>query len=383
MIQLILRPSWRTTALAAACVLAATAVGAAETVIETDTGIDQQAQQTVVDSASIGRSGNVETRLASEFSELLGGEEAAAEVVAGLRTGQAFNLGTDSADTPPPVTGVDGSVQPPAALPTGSMGYGNVRITLKLAEARLAQMGITEPTGEQLSAILLGGEIGGVPVEGILNERAAGAGWGEIAQRYDMKVGQLMGKGKAGVEPAAGQDSELLADETPVEPADQDTGAQQAAAGKATVANAKKPRVTAAAAKANGGKSAGQPTPDSARQANGYIPSGASSVKTAAHAGRGYASHGKGVSGARANGYIPSGPAGSHGAGIVTAGGAGVAVGSGKSDHAKGQTKSGLPNAVNTQGGGIVSAGNAAASTSVASVGGRGLAKGHAKGGKP
>ena len=37
--------------------------------------------------------------------------------------------------------------------PTGTMGYGNVRLTLKLAEARLARYGISLPTSRKLSAV--------------------------------------------------------------------------------------------------------------------------------------------------------------------------------------------------------------------------------------
>jgi hypothetical protein len=75
------------------------------------------------------------------------------------------------------------------------MGYGNVRITLRLAQAQLNQFGITQPTPEELSAVLLGGDINGTQVDGILAMRADGMGWGQIAKEYGITVGQLMGKG--------------------------------------------------------------------------------------------------------------------------------------------------------------------------------------------
>ena len=75
------------------------------------------------------------------------------------------------------------------------MGYGNVRITLRLAQAQLNQLGITQPTTEELSAVLLGGDINGSQVDGILAMRADGMGWGQIAKEYGMTVGQIMGKG--------------------------------------------------------------------------------------------------------------------------------------------------------------------------------------------
>jgi hypothetical protein len=131
----------------------------------------------------IGTSGNVESKLSSEFADFLGGTEQAHVVVDGLRQGAAFTY--IYPDTP------DAIIDPP----TGTMGYGNVRIALRLAQAELSKLGIVQPTPDELAAILLGGEIDGAPVDGILALRAEGMGWGEIAQQYGTTVGQLMGKG--------------------------------------------------------------------------------------------------------------------------------------------------------------------------------------------
>ena len=138
----------------------------------------------------IGISANTESKLISDFSAFLGGDEPAASVITGLRQGTAFSL-------EPPPTSTETTLVEPVLIepPTGSMGYGNVRITLKLAEGQLSSFGITNPTTEQLSAILLGGEIDTVPVDGILAMRAEGMGWGEIAHAYDTTVGKLMGNG--------------------------------------------------------------------------------------------------------------------------------------------------------------------------------------------
>src|SRR5512139_1116553 len=131
----------------------------------------------------IGTSENVESRLSSEFAGFLGDTEQAHVVVDGLRQGSAFTY--IYPDTP------DAIIDPP----TGTMGYGNVRIALRLAQAELGKLGIVQPTPDELAAILLGGEIDGAPVEGVLALRAEGMGWGEIAQQYGTTVGQLMGKG--------------------------------------------------------------------------------------------------------------------------------------------------------------------------------------------
>lgn len=164
--------------------------------------------ETIIDNtSSIGTSVNTESKLTNEFAEFLGSEEQAAIVVDGLRQGKSFSyttdeteviesenvIGTNNTPTPENPIEVDSSIIDP---PTDSMGYGNVKLTLKLAESKLAEMGITQPTNEQLSAVLLGGNLDGQVVEGVLAMRSDGMGWGEIAHQYNMKVGQLMGKAK-------------------------------------------------------------------------------------------------------------------------------------------------------------------------------------------
>lgn len=89
------------------------------------------------------------------------------------------------------------------ALPTGKMGYGNVKISLALAQESLRQQGILQPTSEQLHTALVGGQmVPGDPnsaTSGILQMRADGMGWGKIAQQYNVKLGQLM----SGKQPAS------------------------------------------------------------------------------------------------------------------------------------------------------------------------------------
>jgi hypothetical protein len=89
------------------------------------------------------------------------------------------------------------------SLPTGKMGYGNVKISLALAQQSLSQQGITQPTSQQLYTALAGGQMTpGDPTTtttGILQMRADGMGWGQIAQKYDVKLGQLM----SGKQPAS------------------------------------------------------------------------------------------------------------------------------------------------------------------------------------
>jgi hypothetical protein len=78
-----------------------------------------------------------------------------------------------------------------------------VKISLALAQESLRQQGIMQPTSEQLHTSLMGGQM--VPGDsttnttGVLQMRADGMGWGQIAQKYDVKLGQLM----SGKQPAS------------------------------------------------------------------------------------------------------------------------------------------------------------------------------------
>ena len=117
------------------------------------------------------------------------------QVVNDLRNGQWTTTTTD-ATTKVTTTSTE-------ALPTGKMGYGNVRISLALAQESLRQQGIMQPTSQELHTALVGGEM--VPgdtnstTSGILQMRADGMGWGQIAQKYNVKLGQLM----SGKQPAS------------------------------------------------------------------------------------------------------------------------------------------------------------------------------------
>lgn len=130
-------------------------------------------------------SANVVEKLSSEFSSFLGDDSTA--VVTGLRTGTPFDLTSTTTTT---------TVNPP----TGPMGFGNVKITLALAEAQLSQYGITQPTPEQLQAALLGGTImtgsgtsaTTTDIQGVLTLRSQGMGWGDISKELGFKLGSVV-----------------------------------------------------------------------------------------------------------------------------------------------------------------------------------------------
>jgi hypothetical protein len=128
-------------------------------------------------------------RLADKYTSLAGSESNARSLVTGLRDGTDVKLTSGSATT---------TIDPP----TGKMGYGNVNIALALAEASLKEQGIAKPTPDQLKAALNGGTITDasgktVQISGVLQMRASGKGWGEIAHALGFKLGDVMRSAKA------------------------------------------------------------------------------------------------------------------------------------------------------------------------------------------
>ena len=153
---------------------------------------------------------------ASSFVALAGSRVNALALVNGLRNGTQITLnGTQitltSATTSGGTTGSSGGTATGGTTatgstttggttitpPTGKMGWGNVFISLSLAQKVLTQAGITDPTTAQLKTALMGGDlIGGdgktVTVRGVLQLRADGMGWGKIAQVYGTKLGPVV-----------------------------------------------------------------------------------------------------------------------------------------------------------------------------------------------
>lgn len=135
--------------------------------------------------ACLAQSATPSNRLAQEFTAFAGSESNASALVNGLRSDTDVKLTDDSGKT---LT---------FASPTGKMGFGNVRIALSLAEASLKQQGITDPTPAQIEAALNGGSVKTssgktVQLSGVLQMRSAGKGWGQIAQAFGFKLGDVM-----------------------------------------------------------------------------------------------------------------------------------------------------------------------------------------------
>jgi antitoxin (DNA-binding transcriptional repressor) of toxin-antitoxin stability system len=145
--------------------------------------------QTMDASATTKGSGAVTGKIAADFESFAGSKENSTALVSGLRNGSEITLTQEG--------------QPSASFTpaTKPMGYGNVSTSLALAKYQLAQQGITNPTPEQLQTALNGGTItiDGQTVEyqGILQMRADGMGWGQIAQQLGTKLGPVVSGIKA------------------------------------------------------------------------------------------------------------------------------------------------------------------------------------------
>ncbi|HEU4352210.1 MAG TPA: hypothetical protein VFR66_10095 [Burkholderiales bacterium] len=132
-----------------------------------------------------------EAQLIQRYTELAGSTENATSLVTGLREGKEVKL-------------TEGTTTVSFTPKTEKMGYGNIDNALALAEATLGK----DATPTELKSVLTGGTVDNVTYEGILNMRASGMGWGEIAQVLGFKLGEVKRSDKAnpkapGVEPVA------------------------------------------------------------------------------------------------------------------------------------------------------------------------------------
>lgn len=127
----------------------------------------------------------VTSKTAADFSSFYGQNNAQA-LAGGLRNGSEISLTTQAPDG----TTSTATFTPP----TGSMGNGNVYISMALAQQRLTTAGITQPTAQQIQAAMAGGPLtpGGQPVDGVLQMRASGMGWGQIAHSLGAKLGHVV-----------------------------------------------------------------------------------------------------------------------------------------------------------------------------------------------
>jgi hypothetical protein len=134
----------------------------------------------------------VANKVASPFVTMAGSHENAVALATALRTGTTANL--VFASSSPSGNTTQKAIE--LAIPTKPMGWGSVSHAFALAQLSLRQAGIENPTAPQLQAALDGGSIKTadgktVTLPGVLQQRAEGMGWGQIAKTYGTTMGAL------------------------------------------------------------------------------------------------------------------------------------------------------------------------------------------------
>lgn len=177
-------------------ILAASLLLALAPLAGAQTGGDIDTQVGVLDKIGANRGqALVASKIAGNFTNLAGSEENALALVNALRTGDTVQLtyAPTGTSTTPTISTLD--------PPTGKMGWGNVKIALALAQDQLTRLGITNPTAEQLEFALNGGDVTvtnadgtttTTTLRGVLQMRADGMGWGNIAKAGGTKVGPVV-----------------------------------------------------------------------------------------------------------------------------------------------------------------------------------------------
>ncbi|MFC5300833.1 hypothetical protein [Azospira restricta] len=262
-------------------------------------------------------------KLVSTFSGFAGSEENAASLVNGLRTGSAITLTGSSTGTGGTTVGETTTF----TSPTKPMGYGNIRIAMSLAEAQLASQGITNPTPTQLQGALMGTTTGtgadATTTQGILQMRASGMGWGQIANSMGFKLGPVMSGKQTFTEAVAAGSTTTAAGTT--------AAGATSARGKSGVTTAGGSSAGKGGVTTAGGSSAGKGGVATAGGGGNAYGHGKSSVVTAAGGGGGGVASGLG-----------HGNAGGASAGVVSAGGGAAGQGGGGGQgggHGKGGGK--------------------------------------------
>ena len=121
-------------------------------------------------------------RIAANYAALAGSPDNALALVEALRYGATVKLAPPdpaAAKRLPAIVVLD--------PPTGEMEWGDVDRALALAQGVLARARIARPSGEQLEAALLGGDVANdhgetLAFAGILTLHASGVPWSEVAR---------------------------------------------------------------------------------------------------------------------------------------------------------------------------------------------------------
>ncbi len=161
------------------------------------------AQDAGGDAAVIAEASVPKDRLVDRYSELVGSDAAATDLINDLRTGGDFSVTQDVTTT---VTNPDGTTTTTTAPvtttivnPNGAMGWGEVNITLSLAQALVDSAAYPDLqsalSGASTTVTNPDGTITTTVSGGVLAMRADGMGWGAIAKELGFKLGTLISAG--------------------------------------------------------------------------------------------------------------------------------------------------------------------------------------------
>ena len=280
---------------------------------------------------------NVIGKTADAYTPFAGSRSNAENLAIGLRTGSEITLSSSGAH--------GHSNQTTFTPPTKPMGYGNVNKSLALASQQLAAAGVAHPTTDQIKTSLMGGTIRNdtgqrVAMQGVLQMRADGMGWGQIAHQLGVKPGQGYRPAytASGVTTASGKTGGQIAHQLGVKPGQGYRPAYTAsgvttASGKTGVVTAKGKQTSTTSA-GTGTRSNtiadSQPSRSGIVTANGAMATGGNHASGTGSTHRAPSSGG-GSGALTAGSQTPSG--------VVSAGGGSLSSGQGGGGFAKGHAK--------------------------------------------
>src|SRR5512134_1361192 len=240
-------------ALTAALGLAAPA-GAADTSSSTSTTTSGSTSGTASPTTLSSGQSKVIGKTADTFTPFAGSRSNAESLASGLRTGSEITL---------TATDTNGQTSSTSfAPPTKPMGHGNVNKALALSSQQLAAAGVAQPTPEQIKAAMMGGTITNdagqqVEMQGVLQMRADGMGWGQIAHGLGVKPGQgyrpahtasgvttAAGTGSAGVVTAKGKQAGTTSEGTGKQSKTTTVSGQRSGSGIVTAGGTSAPTVS-------------------------------------------------------------------------------------------------------------------------------------------
>jgi hypothetical protein len=165
--------------------------------------------QSTDDPAPTGGSTVPQDRLADRYSTLAGSDTAAGELVGQLRSGGDFSTTSEVTTTNADGTTTTSLVTTTVTNPNGPMGWGEVNLTLALAEALVESGAATDLqsalTGTSTTVTNADGTTTTTTTGGVLAMRADGMGWGEIAQELGFNLGTLISAGNRNARAAEAQ----------------------------------------------------------------------------------------------------------------------------------------------------------------------------------